>query len=234
MRINQCIIAGVAVLSLLAQTSGYANSLTIGDTVSVGFVSVSPGGILNISDSFYHGGAYAGIYNMNVGLNNQTSGGLVQMPTFCIDAYQFDPIVQTRGYTVSALQNAPVNKPPGAMGSGSALEIEKLWTQYYSGAISDSSGKNAVLLQAAIWMLSSGPDFSITSDAHTWTGYGSWSDWLTAYEAGAANAAPANLLALTNPNNQDYVVRVPDGGTTLSLLGLALCGLAAAGRKSNR
>lgn len=221
-------------LCLQAQTSGHANSLTIGETFSVGFVNVSP--VESLLSSLHRGPVSAGVCNLDVGFSNQTKGQLVQMPAFCIPAYQPAPMGQTGGYTVKALPDAPVNALPGALGSANAREIEKLWTLYYSGAISDSTGDEAMLLQAAIWLVCSGPGFSITSPAPKWNGtkYNNWSEWLTAYEAGAANAAPANLLALTNWRDRDYAVCDPDGGTILSLLGLALCGLAAAGRKSNR
>lgn len=228
MRFAARLVAGVVGLSLLAALSAQANLVT-GQTVTVSETGVY-GEVVNISSTgFYTGGAWAGIYELNV------DGHAMQ--GFCIDPWEYSPSSPS-GYTVNALQNAPVDAQvkdqygnkmdPGPMSAANATEIKKLWAQYFRPAeMSPSAAKD---LQLAIWLIVGGSNFHVTDAAPS--GFNSWNEWLNHYEAAAANATPANLVALSGANEQDYAVATPDGGTTVGLLGMAFTALAIWRRKS--
>jgi VPDSG-CTERM motif len=227
MKIRRSVLSGsirwFVLAAVVAGTASVRANLMVGDTVTVTEESVNPGGTVHISSpGFYTGGAAAGIYNLKVVDGAETD----YIASFCIDPWQWAP--NNKSYTVGALASSPANTPPGAMGSANATEIERLWTHYFEGATTDNqAAKN---LQIAIWLITGGSDFTITDSAPS--GYSSWSDWLTAYETPAAGDAPASLAALNSGTYQDYVVQVvPDGGSTLMLLGAALAGFGLIRRK---
>lgn len=216
MRLAVRLLATTFAISLYSSIPAQAIP-SVGQTVTVQETSVF-GKVVHISSpGFYTGGAWAGIYNLKV--DGQATA------SFCIDPWQFDP-TSPSVYTVTELSNAPDNNPPGAMGAANAVELERLWTYYMHPGMSANQAKD---FQLASWLLVGGPNFSITDAAPS--GYSSWSDWLTAYEGAAANAAPTHLVALSSPSQQDYLMAVPDSGTTLGLLGMAFTGLALVRRK---
>jgi hypothetical protein len=137
--------------------------------------------------------------------------------SFCVDPYQWAS-GSTETYTVSDLASVP----SPAMGTAAAETVSKLWAKYYQQALSSDS--TAAGLQIAIWETVAGSNFSVVG-----TDYGA-SGMITA--ANSSNIE-ANLVAVSSPSYQDYVVQnVPDAGATLVLLGLGLVAVAIVGRKS--
>lgn len=151
---------------------------------------------------------YAGIIDLKV------NG--VAMDGFCIDPFHWS-ITGPQTYNTLTLGDGP-KAPGGAMGAATALKIEQLWAQYYSHTM---SAQNAAGLQIAIWELVGGINFHLDSAPDY--GANSMLAWLNENP----DAKAADLIAVTGPG-QDYVIqRVPDGGTTVLLLGFALAGLIA-------
>jgi hypothetical protein len=189
---------------------------------------------LNLPYAGYNGGVYAGINTLSVteGANTFTASG------FCIDPFHFS-LDGPKAYNTVALGSAP--KYPGPMGATTALEIEELWHEYFPTA--QTSSTVAAGLQLAIWELvvdaAAAANHVPTSTYYTLTSgndYGAAADIasLVGYSGPAAD-----LIGLTGPG-QDYVIEnptpapppnVPDGGTTLILLGVAMGGLQGLRRK---
>lgn len=193
--------------------------LSIGDNITVAESSVNPNQVVQISVSgFYSGGVYAGINQLLIN-GSQTVNG------FCIDPFHFSSS-SSLPYVVVDLATAPKGD---AMGALNATYIQRLWGSYYSPTMSASA---AAGLQIAIWEITGGTSFQLTSG----NDYGA-AGFLAAVQSQNYSGPVADLLALSG-RGQDYVVQgtssggsVPDGGTTAILLGAALCGLAALGRK---
>jgi len=199
----------VFAVAVFASFPSIVEAISIGDSVVVKEVDVSPRRTVNIEvDGFYTGYAYAGVINLLV------DG--VPMDGFCIDPYHFSstsPLL----YNVVPLVQAP--KLPGTMDANQALLIGALWALAYSPAITADA---AAALQLAIWEVIGGDDFTLLSS----NDYGAGA--LLA-QAQAYTGPLPNLAGLTGPA-QDYVVelpsRVPDGGFTVLMLGISLLGIA--------
>lgn len=197
-------------------------------------IETSPTEIINGNFSYlgYSGGAYAGVVNLKV--DGVAADG------FCIDPFHFsNPSSVTATYDVVNLKDAP--KPPGPMGAGAALEIEKLWGYVYSLSPSISA-ENAAGLQIAIWEVvvaaSTAPGSFSLNDP---TDYGA-ANFRSIVESPSYGGPIANLVGLKSQSSsgQDYVVQgagdlttlgvpgVPDGGTTLGLLGVGSLSLILA------
>jgi hypothetical protein len=184
---------------------------------------VSPYEYVNVNTLSPLGGPIAteaGIYNLDV--NGTTT------PSFCVDLGHYSSGSQLP-YNYTSLDNAPIS-PTGPMGAAAAKAIKQLWEQYFSPSMiaSDAAG-----LQLAIWNQASigggwGSLVINSASIQALTAFGSMNTWLA---ANSSSAPQANLVALTSQNNQGYVVEIPDGGTTVALLGLTLSGLAAVRRK---
>jgi hypothetical protein len=204
-----------AVLGFLLTThlagNATAHPVVVTDVTDWGTTPVE---VVNVNDPLlnYYSGVYAGINTLKV-----TDGSSVTINNgFCIDPFHWSASGPTSGYNTVPLSDAP--KAPGEMTATVALDIEKLWAEYYSPTMSDGS---AAALQIAIWDLVSSnavANGQITpSDAFTVTSYdyGAETDIasLATYQGPAAN-----LIALTGPG-QDYVIQnTPDGGPTLLML----------------
>jgi hypothetical protein len=210
------------VLPLLGFASLAAISLRA-DPVSVSEIGIGANEIVAISST---GGpaalndvsVYAGVVKLVV--NGTATNG------FCIDPWHWSTANAVD--QVETLGTAP--KPPGPMGDATATKIEQLWAQFYTPSITNTA---AAGLQIAIWELvaagveSNGSTATFTLDSANDYGASTMISWVNAN----SNAATADLVALTGPG-QDYVIQnMPDGGTTLCLLGLALVGLVAFRRK---
>ena len=192
--------------------------------VSVAELGVSPDEIVEISDNALNGGSpievYAGVTQISV--NGVTTNG------FCIDPFHYSSSSPLT-YSEVSLANAP-KAPPGdssytGMGASAALEIEKLWAMNYTSALTNA--QTAAALQIAIWEIvastAPGEDFQVYGNS-----YGA-STLIT--EAQSYTGPAANLIGLTGPG-QDYVIgapSVPDGGSTLMLLGAGFLGLVGIG-----
>jgi hypothetical protein len=212
-------VALVAAFLILAASPCFA--------VSVAELGVSPDEIVEISDNAINGGSaidvYAGV--TQISLNGVTTNG------FCIDPFHFSS-GSALTYSEVPLADAP-KAPPGdsgytGMGATQALEIEDLWAMNYTTA--ETNAQTAAGLQIAIWEIvagtAPGEDFKVYGDT-----YGA--STMIADLAGYTGPA-ANLIGLTGPG-QDYVIQaVPDGGSTVVLLGAGLIGLAGIGYVSRQ
>ena len=174
-------------------------------------IAISPGQTVSISvPGFYTGPVLAGINLLKV------DG--VAMNGFCIDPFHF-ALPSSSGYQYTPLANAP--KPPGTMGAVKAQQISSLWTMAYSPSMTASQ---AAGFQIALWEIVGGTNFSIL-------GFDYGASSLLA-SLGTFSGTGASLIALTGPG-QDYVVMnpnrqstVPDGGSTMAMLSLAIAGIA--------
>jgi hypothetical protein len=207
----KCLAAAAMGVSLLTVLSSKANSVTVQE------LGVSPCEIVNITSSTL------GTANVYAGINNLLVNG-VATPSFCIDPFHWSAS-GSQAYNTEALSLSPKN-PGGPMGTGKATEIEQLWAKYYSASISP---QNAAGLQVAIWEVVGS---TTPTDPNYFKVNGSdyGASLMLTWVNNNPGAATANLLAVTGPG-QDYVIPVPDGGTTLMLLGEALCGLFIIRRK---
>lgn len=163
---------------------------------------------------------YAGILNLVV--DGTPMNGL------CIDPFHFS-VPSSTGYSYVPLTSAPKDN---IMSAGTALLIERLWGNYFPTALSSAS--TAAGLQIAIWDLVGGSSFHLVSA----NDYGA-SGFLSTVENSNYGGPVADLIGLTGPG-QDYAVlappssqvqTVPDGATTVTLLGMALAGLACLRRR---
>ena len=196
------------------------------DPVTVQEVGIGANEIVNISSSstlptsLGPANVYAGVVRLMV--NGTATNG------FCIDPWHWSGS-GVLNYNTESLATAP--KPPGPMGALAAKEIEQLWAHYYTPSISNV---DAAGLQIAIWdLVAAGVNSinpgSVTFKLNSSNDYGAAG--MLSWVSSNTNAPTADLIAVTGPG-QDYVIqRIPDGGTTLCLLGLALMGLVAFRRK---
>ena len=169
---------------------------------------------------------FANNVTVYAGVNQLVVDG-VAMNGFCIDPFHWS-LSSSSGYSYVPLTSAPKGH---VMSADVALDIERLWGSFYGAAL--SSADSAAGLQIAIWKLVGGSDFTLNSA----NDYGA-AGMITAVTDVNYSGPVADLVALTGPG-QDYVVPgtsqaspVPDGGTTVMLLGGALCGLAFIRRKA--
>lgn len=140
------------------------------------------------------------------------------MNGFCIDPFHLG-LPSSSQYQYISLPDGPKGD---AMGAETATLISRLWGTYYRP---DMSSLTAAGLQIAIWRLT-GDGFILNS----WD-YGAEAMLLSV--SGETYHGPvADLVGLTGPG-QDYVVqRVPDGGPTLAMAGVAFLGLFVLARKT--
>jgi hypothetical protein len=204
------VVTGCTILGGLAANLS-AESVIVTDVTDW---STTPVEVVNADDPFlnYNGGVLAGINTLAV-TDNQ---GTTVYNGFCIDPFHWSLGGPISGYNTMPLSDGP--KSPGTLNGATALDIEKLWAEFYSPTMSSPS---AAGLQIAIWELVSSnavatgelpadEAFSITS-----YDYGAGADLasLATYDGPSAN-----LMALSGPG-QDYVVDpVPDGGETFIML----------------
>ncbi|HEY4300855.1 MAG TPA: VPDSG-CTERM sorting domain-containing protein [Candidatus Didemnitutus sp.] len=166
---------------------------------------------------------YAGVLDLKV--DGVATAG------FCIDPWHWSGS-GPMAYQTEDLSLAPKAALSG-MGTTAATQIEQLWAAYYTPSISNV---NAAALQIEIWTIVDnaiygGTNFKLdlvdNSATDVTNAINSMANFLTTNQG----AATADLIAVTGPG-QDYVIaRVPDGGVTLSMLGLGLVGLLAFRRK---
>jgi hypothetical protein len=197
---------GVIGISIFAAVSARAISVTLENVI--------PYGIVNLTIPGYSGGVYAGVYLLNV------NGVLT--PSFCIDTGREVSLGQSASdFSYASLQASPL-MPDGPMGTTAAADVEKLWAAYYSPSM---TGAQAAGLQVAIWeVVAQGAGTLCTVNGND---YGA-----SLLIASLTNlTVEARLEALDSPSFQNYVVAAPDSGTTVTLFGLALCGLAVVQRK---
>ena len=204
---------GLVGASLLGAISLYATPVTVKE------VGVGANKVVNISSSSLGTvNAYAGVIKLMVD-GVPTDG-------FCIDPWHFSTSGVNMSYQTRALEAAP--KPPGPMGTATALKIEQLWEKYYTPSITNST---AAALQIAIWKL---VDTAIANAFFSINGQDYGASTMVSWVNSNPNAPAADLIGLSGPG-QDYVVkRVPDSGTSVALLGLSFLGLVALRKRFRR
>jgi hypothetical protein len=215
--IKKASLAAIA-LSLLATVALKADPVTVEE------VGIGANQIVNITSSTLGTAyVYAGVLDLLV--NGTPTAG------FCIDPWHWS-VAGPQAYNSEPLSNAPksaVGSTPNPMGVTTATEIGQLWQNYYTPSISNNT---AAALQIEIWELvdaavSTGTFTLNSASSSVLSTLSSMQTWLAANP----NAPTANMLALTGPG-QDYAVDpVPDGGSTLVLLGLGFIGLVAFRKK---
>ena len=213
-------VAGLTLLAAFAANLR-ADSVVVTDVTDWG---TTPMEVVSVCDPFlsYNGGVLAGINTLAVTDNGSTT----VYNGFCIDPFHWSLSGPISGYSTEPLSDGP--KSPGTLNAATALDIEKLWAEYYSPTMTSCA---AAGLQVAIWEL-------VSSNAVA-TGELPADEALvvTSYDYGASadlaslatyDGAPASLMALSGPG-QDYVVDpVPDSGPTLLMLAVTFVGLMMA------
>ncbi|MGO8927534.1 MAG: VPDSG-CTERM sorting domain-containing protein [Limisphaerales bacterium] len=223
-------------LCILAAVSAGAGTLTIGDTVTVNETGVSPQGVVQINDAATGGtweGVYAGVYQLQIIDGGSTYNNV---SSFCIDP--FDWSGSSGSYKVGLLSGVSSLTDPHGMTSAAATIVNQLLNYYGSRATPGSQA--AVDLQVAIWDAignnapqaegwaglvrnSSGGTYVFSSVSPTET--------FAEYEGAATASGPSGDYLVVTDDHQNYVL-VPDGGSTMVLLGMALTGLGVLRRKA--
>ncbi len=214
----KCLAAATMGVSLLTALASKATPVTVQE------LGVGPDEVVNITSSTL------GTADVYAGINKLLVNG-VATDGFCIDPFHWS-LTGVQNYDLQVLSASP--KPPGGpMASVEATKIEQLWQYAYAPTM---TAAQAAGLQIAIWeVIGSGASGGATFRLN---GYDYGAGGLLTWVNNNPNASAANLLGLTGPG-QDYVIPnsggggdpVPDGGTTLSLVVGALCGLFTFRRK---
>ncbi|MCZ7636873.1 MAG: VPDSG-CTERM sorting domain-containing protein [Verrucomicrobia bacterium] len=182
----------------------------------------------------YSGSVYAGFYVIRVG--NPGS----EFKSFCLDLYDFSD-TSYHDYSKAALKDAPqsVGNSGIAMGTLGAEAVKKLWAMNYQTALSNPA--TAAALQVAIWEAVNDADVGLNLAGGSFV-LNTTGSIRTAAQAmldavGSYNGPTPDLFAWVNTTDathyQDYI-GVPDGGATLMLLGMGVCGLAFVSRRCRR
>jgi len=211
------IAVGLTGLVLVAAASLKATPVTVQE------VGIGPNQVVSITSSLLGGpvSVYAGVVKLKV---DGTA-----MNGFCIDPWHWS-VSSPLAYDLRPLAQAPAW--PAPMGSTAALEIERLWDNYYTPGI---SGVTAAALQIEIWKIvdTAEPAASFTlvsAPASVTTMMGVMETWL----GGDLSGSPAAWLSAVVSTQytrdtkvgQDYVIPgVPEGGWTVTLVGIGLLGL---------
>jgi hypothetical protein len=206
MKTNMFNLALIA-MGLVGATSAKAN-------LDVTFDGVSPNEIIYLSITGdvpnYSGGVYAGIYN------NTVNG--VFTPGFCIDVSR-DSGAATADYNYTSLASSAL-APAGPMGAAAATTVEQLWYNYYAAA--ENNGATAAALQLAIWeTVEKGPglgyDITVGTDPTSAAAQAEANSMVAYVDSLRPGTDVANLVGLTSPDSQNYVVAaVPEPATILS------------------
>jgi hypothetical protein len=160
----------------------------------------------------------------------------VPTDAFCIDPWHYAHSGVSELYNEVPLEDAP--NPPGPMGGTAADEVEQLWAEFFSPGVAAATShlKNGLplaALQVAIWEVVSagtgGGNFTFIGPSAVGTAAAADLAWLAANPF-APRADLTGLVPLAG--GQAYVIpAVPDGGTTVALLGVGLLGLVALRRR---
>lgn len=227
------------------------------DTVTVrrlnGYAGANGGGEFNVTAS--NPILFCGVYSP---LTYITSGNITGFESFCLEEKEAISGSTTYNYTLSQFAkqgganpaergraaNDPTPNDPLSLGSA------WLYTQFAAGALpgynyTPGAGRiaSATDLQKALWALENETD-SANVAWDTQVGANPFFNAAVTHFGGLA-AARANNNGLFNAevmtlttgtgsrvkNAQDIIVRTPDSGTTLGLLGLGFAGLALARRR---
>jgi hypothetical protein len=228
----------LAALALSLAAVSTASAVSIGDTGSfqwdrhVGTNAVNSG-------AGAAGGAFS-LYNLN-GIDNSSYASVAQYNngsktgflTFCLEVSEF--AASPSYFTVNS---AALNGGVGGGTSGDPLSVGTAWlySQFASGQLAGIAGfsytgaTNYGLLQEAIWLLEQEVASSVIAGGNALYNY------VIANVANATSDAAVGqfgVYVLNNYSNaaqttraQDFLYyNVPDGGTTLMLMGLSLGGV---------
>lgn len=202
--------------------------------VAVVNTGVSPGVTVNVNLPWL---SYIG--EMSAGVMNLTVDGM-PYDAFCIDLYHFASSSSLL-YTIDPLADSP---KAGSMGPDKAAFIQEMWAYGYANALTGDS--QAAAFQLAIWGVAQGSiSNGVSTPDWTWLTGGDLAGALALINWANQNAGPlANVVGLnqyfaagTNGTSaQSYAIElpVPDGGATIVLLGGALIGVGALGRRLRR
>jgi len=172
-----------------------------------------------------------------------TTSDIGTFNSFCVETDEFLNIGGTYYYSVSDhADNGGVNT-----NANDALSLGTAWlySQFRAGTLTgydhnDGDDQDQVLLQNAIWMLEgeiawNGSNVYLALAA---SALGGLNQLQLQADAGSNNYGVAIMNLWTNANGtgqqQDQLMLVPDGGTTLTLLGLAFGGLAMFSRRARK
>ena len=223
MKLSQ-FVAGAVGLVVLSST---AFATTLKEVSVINARTVTIGGTGN----GYHGAVSAGLYE--IAINTDAN----RFKTFCIDVYDFSP-TSFQTYGSDLLRNAPQSVGDTGIEMGVAGEnaVRTLWAIGYQAALTDAD--KAAGLQVAIWeaVNDTATGYNLASGKFTATGSTAVINYANSFLSQIATySGPLpNLFAWVNKTDtthyQDYI-GVPDGGTTVALLGLAMGTLAIVRRK---
>jgi len=219
-------------------------------TVNLRELSVNPGLVLTVGSSGYNGGAWVGVYNLNLSgvagvpayMNPYLTGNV---QSFCIDLWDNSWTGSPIPYDVHTLDQTPdPMEAPGFAGMGAARAgyIATLLDTYW---VPNLTNNEAAALQAAVWEIVDEARLAAPNPAiwNTTWGNGNFyvNDNTVANRANVMLASVANMspydnyVGLWNHSGdeqfplgmwQDYVVRVPvPGAVLLGMLGFCVAGL---------
>lgn len=231
MRKRSWLMVGVVAVVWLLAPAGQAAADPIGGTGTLQYTKLSPG-----TGEFTVYGYTGAIYNSEYSPLTSDLGGYVpSFQTFCLE-YNEDA-----GTPVNYVINSAAVLGGEAVSDPLSMGTAYLYSQFAMGLLPDYFGGNrvfeAVSLQFAIWALENEPVASQADNPY----------YKLALQHGGTDDAPVgwyNVYVLNNTQQiatgagvvrkQDFLwLSVPDGGTTLMLLGGALLGLGALRRKFN-
>jgi hypothetical protein len=177
----------------------------------VSFVNVDPGKDVTVSVTDLNGGqpgnfslgTRAGVFNLVVdGVNTDA---------FCIDLQRYASY-STLSYSYAGLSGVP-DSWAGPMNAAGEAKVEQLWGNYFAGINSAADpALEAAALQVAIWraVAAGNGGYSVS------IGTGTLLTRVLEMETGLDSSVYTDLRALYNPNQQSFIVPVPEPTTVLA------------------
>jgi hypothetical protein len=252
-------LATVALIAALAP-GAYAGSITIsgnpdyraGSGGEFNITAADGGGAALLSAL---SGGYTTVNGTAVGTADGTRmnagfGGTIGFQTFCVEYNEFINLGGT--YTATISDGAIYGGVGGGIdpdGSGPLPQTDLvsvgtayLYSQFAQGTLVGYTYTNgaaraasAVMLQEAIWYLED--EIGLTAgqiDANTFlqAAFAAYGEGAKDNSGGLYGVRVLNLGGVAPDQKQDQLIMVPDGGLTLTLLGLGLSGLSLMRRKS--
>jgi len=225
------VVSVAAAILALGFASG-AGAAPIG-TVTMGYTGVSPGGQCTIWGGQWPGGqaVLAGFYDHNktagTGAGTLIPNGPIM--TFCIELPQGTEPAGTV-FDVLLPNEAPLPAQYGTpMGLAKEDLLRELWASHYSQAL--SSNVDALVMQECVWEIVyedlDTNALDVTGGAFKADGYTIQANsWLAGLDGTGPMAS--GLVALSNPDHQDFLVPEP---ATLALVAFGGVGLLARRRR---
>jgi hypothetical protein len=184
-------------------------------STTVQFIDVY-GQTVNVISPYYSGGVNAGIYHINM--------DSILRNSFCIDIADW-VATEPQPYSVLPLEDTP-DPVAGPMGIAKATAIGKLWAMAYSPTMTQNQ---AAAFQLAVWDCVTDLDYNVTSGNFRVSG-GDYGAQALLNNLQTYSGAGANLLGLSSPNYQDYVIAGPPASVPVpGAMGLGSLGLGVLG-----